>query len=376
MSEQDHSQERTEQATPKRKAELQRRGHVLRSKEWSTLLVVMSAVFSTIAFEDEIFDYFKAMIVQTFTLNRRALFDDSILSLALLHSLKFALLSILPIFCIVVICVIAGNLVFGSNPFSSGVLAPKWSRINPVSGLKRIFSMNSLMELFKAIIKVTVILLIAYWVISYHWESLMLLSGKSLPMAMAEGISLLHSALILFVMALVLVSLIDIPYQLYRFVQDGLMTKQEVRDEYKETEGKPEVKSRIRRMQREIAKRRMMSRLAEADVVIANPEHYAVAIIYDRATMRAPIVVAKGLDLIALKIKAKAKEHRVALIEAPPLARALYYSTELEEPIPNGLYVAVAQVLAYVYQLKRFEKGEVYDKPTLKNLPIPDELKR
>jgi len=376
MADEEQFQERTEQATPKRQEQLREQGHFLRSKEWSTLLVVMSSFIGLIIYKGAIAEHFKVLITQIFTLKRNALFHSDTMVLTLMQALKSSILLLVPFFALVMACVVGGSMLVGGAHFSQSALAPKWSRLNVFSGLKRIFSVNSLMELLKSCIKVTLVLFIAYLVISSHWQGLLALTAKRNLAAFEEAFAILQDALLFMGLALVLVSFIDIPYQFYKHIQESKMTKQEIRDEYKETEGKPEVKGRIRQLQREVAKRRMMSKIAEADAVIANPEHFAVAVKYDRGTMRAPIVVAKGRDLIALKIKEKAKEHHVALIEAPPLARALYYSTELDEPIPGGLYVAVAQVLAYIYQLKRFEKGEVFEKPVLKNLPIPDELKR
>ncbi len=193
----------------------------------------------------------------------------------------------------------------------------------------------------------------------------------ALEPAIARGLSMLGWAAVILTSTLIVLALFDVPFQLWDHKRQLKMTQQEVRDELKETEGRPEVRGRIRQLQREMAQRRMMEEVPKADVIVTNPTHFAVALRYDADRMRAPIVVAKGADLVAANIRRVGREHDVPLVEAPLLARAIYFSTELEAPIPAGLYLAVAQLLAYVFQLKAYREfgGDIPQPPD--ELPGP-----
>src|SRR5690606_7580000 len=260
--------------------------------------------------------------------------------------------------------------------FSAKLLAPKGERLNPLAGLKRMFSIKALVELLKALAKFLVVLVMALVVLNMRTDDLLALGNQTLPSAIAQSAWILGTSLVLLACALILIAAVDVPFQIWDNKKKTRMTKQEVRDEYKDSEGKPEVKSRVRQLQREMAERRMMGEVPKADVVITNPTHYAVALKYDPVNSGAPVVVAKGADFLAQKIREVAAEHDVIVLESPPLARAVYYSTELEHPIPAGLYLAVAQVLAYVYQIRQYQQGKGQRPGPMPEPPIPDDLRR
>jgi flagellar biosynthetic protein FlhB len=251
---------------------------------------------------------------------------------------------------------------------------PQFNRLNPIRGLGNLFSKNAAVELIKSIAKTLLVATVAYSVISHDMEPILSLSLLPLKTSISQVNDLMLMGFLSIVSALVFIAAIDVPYQLYHYANKLKMTKEEVRQESKESEGNPEIKARVRQQQREMAKRRMMSEIPKADVVITNPTHYAVAIKYQDAGMRAPIVVAKGADAIALKIREIAAENNVLTMEAPKLARALFAHTELGNEIPEALYSAVAEVLAYVFQMRVFKKEGGFRPEAPKTLPVPEEL--
>ena len=238
------------------------------------------------------------------------------------------------------------------------------------------FSLKALVELLKGLAKFLVVGSLCVLVLLTQEKDLLSLANEDVVAAMGHGMQILGWAFLLMASTTLLITAVDVPYQLYDYQQKLKMTLQEVKDEMKNTEGKPEVKGRIRQLQREISQRRMMSEVPQADVVITNPEHYAVALKYAEDERAAPVVVAKGVDRVALKIREIAKEHDVPIVTAPPLARAIYFNAELDAEIPEGLYVAVAQILAYVYQLREYQRRRGPRPSDLGDLPIPDELRR
>lgn len=244
----------------------------------------------------------------------------------------------------------------GGISFSAQVTMPKLSKMNPLSGLKRMVGMQSWVELIKSILKVVLVTGFAMYLIQASQADLIQLSMDVYPQNILHALDILLNFILLISCSLLIVVAIDIPFQIWQHSDQLKMTKQEVKDEYKETEGKPEVKGRIRMLQREAAQRRMMADVPQADVIITNPEHFSVALRYKQKTDRAPVVIAKGTDHMAMKIREVAREHDITIVPAPPLARALYHSTELEQEIPDGLFTAVAQVLAFVFQLKQYRK--------------------
>lgn len=373
----DSGQEKTEDPTPKRIREAREKGDVPRSKELATTLVLMAAVFSVIIFGAQLAEHLLGMIESNFVLDRQAIFDPNKMLSHFEVSVWEALLGLAGVFFSLVVASIVGPIALGGWNFSGDSILPKGSRIDPLAGIKRMFSLKSLVELFKAIAKFS---LVGGFAILILWN----IRGDILALATFEPRPAIDSALEIIIWVfmalsavLILVALVDVPYQLYEYTEKMKMTLQEVKDELKNTEGKPEVKGRIRQLQREIAQRQMMTAVPDADVVITNPTHYAVALKYEGDDRNAPIMVAKGVDFIALKIREIAEANDVPILSAPPLARAIYNSTEINDEIPSGLYMAVAQVLAYVFQLKRFKSRQA-ERPTevkVDELPIPDEFK-
>jgi len=373
----DSGQEKTEDPTPKRIKEAREKGDVPRSKELATTLVLMAAVFSVIVFGAKLAESMLGVMESNFILDRAAIFDTNKMLAHFGSSAKESLEGLAGVFGVLLIAALVGPIALGGWNFSGQSIAPKGSRIDPLAGIKRMFSLKALIELFKAIAKFS---LVGGFAILILWN----IRGDLLALATFEARPAINAALDIIIWVfmalsavLILVAVVDVPYQLYDYTEKMKMTLQEVKDELKNTEGKPEVKGRIRQLQREISQRQMMQSVPEADVVITNPTHYSVALKYENEGRGAPVLVAKGADFVALKIREIAAEHDIPVLSAPPLARAIYNSTEIDEEIPSGLYMAVAQVLAYVFQLQRFKKREAERPSNLQvdQLPIPDEFK-
>jgi len=373
----DSGQEKTEDPTPKRIKEAREKGDVPRSKELATTLVLMAAVFSVIIFGAQLANSMLGVMESNFVLDRDAVFDTNKMLAHFSISAKESLMGLAGIFGVLLIAALVGPIALGGWNFSAQSIAPKGSRIDPLAGLKRMFSLKSLIELFKAIAKFSLVggfAILILWTIRGDLLALGTFEARPAIDAALETIIWVFMALSA---VLILVAVVDVPYQLYDYTEKMKMTLQEVKDELKNTEGKPEVKGRIRQLQREIAQRQMMQSVPEADVVITNPTHYSVALRYESEGRGAPILVAKGADFVALKIREIADEHDIPILSAPPLARAIYNSTEIDDEIPSGLYMAVAQVLAYVFQLKRHKEREAERPSSLQvdKLPIPDEFR-
>jgi flagellar biosynthesis protein FlhB len=264
---------------------------------------------------------------------------------------------LVPIFAITLVATVASPLAGGGLGFSTQALGFKGSRLDPLAGVGRMFSMKSAVELAKALLKVAVIAIAATVVLRNGFPALVSLANAPLATGVSSALDLTGLAALTLAGALTGIGCIDLPYQIWDWHKRQRMTREELKQEYKESEGSPEVKGKVRQMQAQLARRRMMADVPTADVVVTNPTHFAVALKYDDKKHRAPIVVAKGVDHVALQIREIAKKSRVTMLEAPPLARALHHSTEIGAEIPSALYVAVAQVLAYVFQLRRAAEG-------------------
>jgi flagellar biosynthesis protein FlhB len=376
MAESESGQEKTEDPTEKRLKESRDKGQIARSKELNTLAVVLSAAVALLMFGPGMVKGLSDLMTYNFSIDREVLYHTDAMGIRLLASAEQGLKVLAPIFFILLVAALVGPVLLGGWLFSAKSMAPKFERMNPLAGLKRMFSVKALVELLKALAKFLVVLAVALLVLELRRPDLLALSLESLPNAMVHAGWILGSALLLLSFSLILIAAVDIPFQLWDNKKKLLMTKQEVRDEYKDSEGKPEVKSRIRQLQREMAQRRMMAEVPNADVVITNPTHFAVALKYDPLNSGAPVVVAKGVDVLALKIREVAGESDVVVLESPPLARAVYYSTELDQQIPAGLYLAVAQVLAYVFQLRQYRAGQGKRPGPVPKVPIPEEFRR
>ncbi len=373
----DTAQERTEQATAKRLRDAREEGQVPRSRELSTMALLLSASGGILLMGPAVIRGIDNIFQERLVLSKRQLFDDAAITTALKDAVTHTLEVMAPFFILVTVVALLAPMALGGIAFSGKALAFKWDRLNPIQGLKKLFGPRGLMELVKALAKFAVVAVVAVLVL-WHWMGqLMALGMQPLRPALAQAVYLLGWSFLLVSAALVLIAAVDVPFQLWEFSRQMKMTRQEIRDEYKETDGRPEVKSRVRRMQREFSRRRMMAEVPKADVVVVNPQHFAVALKYDQDSMGAPVVVAKGADYIALQIRSIARSHHVPILSSPALARAIYYSTELNKEIPAGLYVAVAKILAYVYQLRRKHRTDSDEPLTMEeDLPIPEDLRR
>lgn len=376
MAESESGADKSEEPTGKRLEESRKKGQIARSKELNTLAVTLTGTVALIIFGAYMGNVLMDIMRGNFSLPREVLMSERSMALYLLTSGKEALLAVQPFLLALLIASVAGPIALGGWLFSAEALQPKASRMNPLAGLKRMFSVQALVELIKALAKFLVILAVALVVLSVDQDDLLAIANEPIEPAILHSLKVVGWSAFWLSCGLILIAAVDVPFQLWSHKQKLMMTKQEVRDEYKDTEGKPEVKGRIRQLQREMAERRMMQAVPQADVVITNPTHFAVALKYDPEKGGAPMLLAKGGDFLALKIREIAQEHQVMVLESPALARAVYYSTELDQEIPAGLYLAVAQVLAYVYQLRQYKAGKGKRPGPLPDLPIPADLRR
>ncbi|MCG3730483.1 flagellar biosynthesis protein FlhB [Vibrio cincinnatiensis] len=369
-------QERTEEATPRRLQQAKEKGQVARSKELASVSVLVVGAVSLMWFGDRLARGLYSMMERLFSLSREEIFDSSKLFEIIAGTLADLLLPLLLILSTLFVAAMIGAAGVGGVNFSVEAAMPKFSKLNPLSGIKRMFGLQSWVELVKSMLKVLLVAGVAFYLVDASKSDLFQLSLDVFPQNLFHALDILLNFVLLISCSLLVVVAIDVPFQIWQHAEKLKMTKQEIKDEYKDTEGKPEVKGRIRMLQREAAQRRMMADIPQADVIITNPEHFSVALRYKQDTDRAPVVVAKGGDFLALKIREVAREHDIMIVPAPPLARALYHTTELEQEIPDGLFMAVAQVLAYVFQLKQYRRkgGE---RPVLKEdkLPIPPDMR-
>ena len=376
MAESESGADKSEEPTDKRVRESREKGQIARSKELSTVAVTLGGIGGLLASGGSLANNMMAMMQGSFELSRATVMDEGAMVRLLLSSGMIALDAIMPLLIVLMIVSVIGPISLGGWLFSAKTMAPKFSRMNPGAGLKRMFSTKALVELLKALGKFLVVLAVALAVLGAYQDELLSIAKQPLDLAIMHSVEVVGWCALWMACGLILIAVVDVPFQLWDNKQKLKMTKQEVRDEYKDSEGKPEVKSRIRQLQRDAAQRRMMQSVPEADVVITNPTHFAVALKYDGSKGGAPMLIAKGGDFVALKIREIANEHKVTVLESPALARAVYYSTELDQEIPAGLYLAVAQVLAYVYQLRQYRTGKGKRPDPLNNLPIPPDLRR
>ncbi len=357
MSKQDTAQERTEQATPKRLDEARKKGQVARSKELTTALVMIVGAAFLLLGGAELGSALSNMMTRLLSLPREALLSDATLASELAHAVGASGTALLVLFAALAAAAIGASVALGGWSFSTQALQFKTERISIPKGLKRIFSVRALVELAKALGKFLLVGACAALWLRYLVPELSSLAYRSLAEGLVSAGQLALISLLLLSSTLLLIALVDVPFQLWQHAKNLKMTLQEVRDEQKDTDGRPEVKARIRQLQQQQATARMMDAIPDANVVITNPDHFAVAIKYDASTMVAPVVVAKGRDRIAERIKALATEHNVPIFNAPPLARALHRHTRLGQQIPYQLYKACAQVLAYLLRLDEWRRG-------------------
>lgn len=372
MAENQDGQEKSQEPTAKRLNEARKKGQVPRSRELNTMAITMLGLAAMIAMGGHFTDGFHRLFHGQFVLRRSDMFDPNAMMAHLVSAIGDALLMVIPFFLLMLVVAILSSVALGGFNVSFEAMQPKLSKMDPIKGLKRVFSAKGLMELVKSLAKFLLVGSATIAVLSSLSDDLMGLSMMDAAQAIGKGLTLVGWSAVSMASTLILMALIDVPFQLWQHKKELKMTQQEVRDELKETEGKPEVKGRIRQMQREMAQRRMMQEVPKADVVVTNPTHYAVALRYDPDKMNAPIVIGLGKDLIAANIRDVADAHAIPIVEAPMLARAIYFNTELNQAIPAALFLAVAQLLAYVFQLRAWqdEGGDIPTPP--QDYPVPE----
>jgi flagellar biosynthetic protein FlhB len=373
MAENEDGQEKSQEPTGKKIDDARKKGQVPRSREMNTMAITLVGLGSIMAMGPQFTDRLNTVFVEQFSLTRADMYDPNALLAHLTKALGDALFMLMPYFAIMAVVAILSSVALGGFNVSFEAMQPKLSKLNPVKGMKRLFSVKGLMELVKSLAKFVLVALATAALLNAWSGDLLRLGELNVEQALLQGMTMVGWASLLLSSTLILMALIDVPFQLWQHKKGLKMTQQEVRDEMKQTEGKPEVKGRIRQMQREIAQRRMMEEVPKADVIVTNPTHYAVALRYDPEKMNAPLVVAKGRELVAANIRKLAEAHNVPLVEAPVLARAIYFNTELQQQIPAALFLSVAQLLAYVFQLRAYkeEGGDIPTPP--QEYPVPQE---
>ena len=376
MAEEDSSQEKTEEPTSRKLEKTREEGNVVRSKELNTSAILIVSAICILVFGPLMGNTLMEVMRFCFDFDARASWDTNISGEYFLASIYAAFTALLPFFALLLLTALAAPMSLGGWNFSTKALAPKASRMNPFSGLKRMFSMNSLVELLKGWGKVIVVATSAILVLFGLKDQFLSMIFEPTPNAIAHASRTLAWSFLLMACSTLIIALIDVPFQIFSHAKKLRMTMQEIKDEYESSEGKPEIKAKIRQLQRDMANRRMMSDVPEADVIITNPTHYAVALKYKPNEMPAPLMVAKGVDMVALKIREIGGEYKVPILELPALSRSIYHHTEIGGEIPEGLYIAVAQVLAYIYQVEQWKKGNVQEKPQEPSYPIPNDLRQ
>ena len=374
MAEEQLGQERSEQPTGKRLDEARKKGQVARSRELNTFLVVVGGLAFLWLTGGQLSDAIIAFMEQMLTPSIELMSNSQLMLTHLGTGIFSGLVLVVPLLALTVFLALMGPSVMGGIVFSPSALAFKIEKLDPIKGLSRIFSAKGLLELVKALLKFLLISAVAFVLFLSLQTEMMSLARLQVSEAIVRSGELILLAALCAALSLAIVASIDIPFQIWDHTKQLKMTKQEVRDESKETDGRPEVKARIRQLQREASQRRMLQDVPQADVVITNPTHYSVALKYDPEGSAAPVVIAKGADLIALKIRAIAHDHAVPIYEEPPLARAIFGSTEIGDEIPAPLFLAVARVLAYVFQLARESSEKYVPRPTA--IPLPEEFER
>ena len=344
--------ERTEEPSQKRLQDAREKGQVPRSRELTVFATMIGGSATVAAMGGSLATHLAQMMRQGLIIDPRSLLDAGSMPSAMGDACVSALVMLLPLFAALIALVLLASLALGGWNFSPQAMAPDFSRLSPLAGLKRLFGLRGVSELGKALLKCAVVGGVCAAIVSWTFRDVLAIAHMETRAAIGRGAVLVGWSFVWLCGSLVLVAMVDVPLQLFQFKRSLRMTRQELRDEAKESDGRPETKQRIRQMQQSLARRRMMHKVPAADVVIVNPTHFAVALKYDPKKMRAPRVLAKGVDLVAQNIRRIAEENRVPVFESPKLARALYRSTDLDREIPAGLYVAVAQVLSYIFRVR------------------------
>jgi len=349
--------EKTEEPTSRKLEKAREEGQVARSTELPAASVTIAALGMLYLTGDTLIHKMAEAFVSGFNFDRKLVHSPNLLPAIFGHEVLESFILIAPLLLLTITIAIASSGATGGFLFSTKAITPKGSKLNPLNGLKRMFGTKALVELGKALLKFTLVTGMVAWVLYDNVSTLNNIGKMAFEPAMAVAGQLLAKSALIMACALILIAAIDVPFQRWEFMKSMRMSKQEIKDEMKDMEGRPEVKAQIRRRQREMANRRMIDNVKDADVVITNPEHFAVALSYDPNGDSAPILLAKGTDEVAARIRAEAEKHGIEIFRAPPLARALYFTTDLDQPVPEDLYYAVAQVIAYVFNLASIRPG-------------------
>lgn len=373
MSE-DSDQEKTEAPTPHRLEKAREDGQIPRSRELTSLLMVLVGLCIIRMGGEPLARQLAAMLSAGLHFDHNIINDPSLIVNQISGLIKQAVWALLPLMSGLVIVAIAAPMLLGGLLFSGKSIQFKFSKLNPLPGLKRFFSAQTGAELLKAFLKATLVGSVTAWYLWHNWPDMMRLMSESPVAALRHSLNIVAACGLLIILGLIPMVGFDVFFQIFSNLKKLRMSRQDIRDEYKQQEGDPHVKGRIRQQQRAAARRRMMADVPKADVIVTNPTHYSVALQYDEKKMNAPKVLAKGAGLVALRIREIGNEHRIPVLEAPPLARALYRHAEIGQQIPGQLYSAVAEVLAWVWQLRRWRiaGGLIPKKP--ENLPVPEAL--
>jgi flagellar biosynthetic protein FlhB len=375
MAESD-SGEKTEEPTAKKLTDARKKGQIARSKDLGTMFVLVGSGFAMLLMGSSLVEGLSLMMKRLFSLSRREVMDVNALLNVIANSVPMVITPILWIFFIIIVAAFIGNTMLGGMSFSWAATAPKASRLSPIAGFKRMFGVQAAVELVKSILKFFVVFIVAFLLLTGLFEQILGLSLEAIPTNFDHAVNMLLWMFITLALSIGIIAVIDAPYQVWNHKRQLKMTKQEIKDEHKNTEGNPEVKGRIKRTQYEMSQRRMMGEVPNSDVVITNPTHYSIALKYDADVGGAPRLVAKGIDEMAMHIRTIAKENDVEIIQSAALARSLYYTAEIDQDIPEELFAAVAQVLAFIFQLNEHKKGRAKKPiPIAKELPIPEEFK-
>jgi flagellar biosynthesis protein FlhB len=352
MAESEMGGERTEEPSQRRLQEARERGQIPRSRELTNFATMIGGSAALVAIGGTVAAHLSQLMRRSLSIDVKSLRTTDSMATSLGDACISAVTAILPVFGALICMVLLASVVLGGWNFSTKALTPDFSRLSPLSGIKRLFGLHGVSELAKALLKCFVVSAVCAAIVSSIFGDVLALGRMAPRAAISRGAGLLSWSFVWLCASLALVAIVDVPLQIFQFKRALRMTRQELRDESKELDGRPETKQRIRQMQQTLARRRMMHKVPTADVLIVNPTHFAVALKYDPKKMRAPVVLAKGVDLVAQNIRRIAEEHRVPVFESPKLARALYRSTDLNKEIPSGLYVAVAQILSYIFRVR------------------------
>jgi flagellar biosynthetic protein FlhB len=346
--------EKTEPATTRRLEKAREEGQVARSRELSTFTLLAAGFGVTYAVSGSILDHLKFVMRDALTFDRGLAFESSRMLPKVGIAISNGALAVGPVIAALYLAAVLSPMALGGWLLTTKTLVPNFGRMNPITGLGRMFSVNSLVQLLMSIAKCSLVGGIAFWAVLRSQGDVLQLFSEPLHVAMAQGAKLVAGTVAFVIGGMLLLVAADVPWQLYSHAKKLRMTKEEVKREHKESEGDPHIKGKIRAQQRAMARRRMMANVPQADVIVTNPTHFAVALKYSDGEMRAPQVIAKGMDLVAARIREIGAQHHIPTLEAPPLARALFYHVDLNREIPGALYGAVAEVLAWVFQLRRW----------------------